>query len=229
MPCPDGLIPGFGLPEYLRRSVCLSRSYFGKDRTGLGVYLSGTAFLIETDAVRSILLTAAHNVYHPGLGRAAEWVDCYFGRSGDSSAASRQMRSARYPDEFDDDSTAPESWDFAAIRVNPVDPGRFTPIPLRESSSPNDTEKIIVGYPAEGACQGTFRPFHAMLTVFPSSPVNYKYRAQQTYVGLSGAPLLTTTEPYGAFGLHIRGGAGHRAVRFTRPVLNRISAWLQTL
>jgi V8-like Glu-specific endopeptidase len=228
--CPSGLSIGFGLSGSLANSVCVSRSYFGRDSSGLGVYVSGTGWLMRTVGNVSIVCTAAHNLYHSDLGRPARWIALYFGRRDESAAASRSVKRALFPDEFRDD-YAPVQWDFGIAFIDALGSDRFHPIAPRGSTAVGDTEKLLVGYPNEGACKGRFQPYHAQVAVFPSGPSNYGYRPQTTYVGMSGGPLLA--RPDGtllSYGVHVRGDSGdpngHRAVRFTPPVLARILDWL---
>ena len=82
MPCPDQLDPGFGIGPPHRNAICFAKSYFGIGPDGLGIYRTGTGFLIDNGNVRRHVLTAAHNVFHHDVRREAVWISLWFGRNG---------------------------------------------------------------------------------------------------------------------------------------------------
>lgn len=228
MPCPDGLVPGAGLDQRLRRSICSTRSFFGRDAYGAAVYAAGTGVLIDTVGQSSFVLTAAHNIWDPVLRTGAKWVGLHFGRDGDSWNATRDMVDARYPAEFDDDGSAPVAWDFALIRVKALGADRFTPIALEESL--DDAKARLVGYPNEGSCKGRFAPYHAIASLKAASADAFRYANQATYQGMSGGPLLTAGQPMvRVIGTHVRGGMGARAVRHSKPMIARTRQWISEL
>ncbi|WP_209347944.1 trypsin-like peptidase domain-containing protein [Pontixanthobacter sp. CEM42] len=229
--CPDGLTSGFGVPDSLRSALCSTRSYFGKDHNGFGVYVAGSGCFIGNTGRQSVVMTAAHNLYHPVLKRKARWVNFQFGRVGQNFMASRTLSSGNVPIEFIRGVNALHEWDFALARIPLLRSDRFTPLPIEKSTATGETGKILVGYPNEGACKGLFKPYHTVVSVTPSSPANYSYRNQETYRGMSGGPLIGKTTDggeYVSYGVHTLGRSNipHRAVRFSEPVMRRIHGWL---
>lgn len=228
--CPAGLVEGFGLDHPTGNAICAIRSYFGTNAIGEDIFWSGSGMLFATGNGRSAVATCAHNLFHRIHRRRAESLQLWFGRSGSTAAFAGVVQDFMFPDEFATLGAPPE-WDFGVILVAGLDSQAAPPIPLAESTAAGETEKMIVGYPDEGVCKDGFQPFHAGLTVFPSSPVNYGYRGQptNTYVGMSGGPLLgrPTANQLRSYGIHIRGAPDeHRAVRFSGPVLARMAAWV---
>ncbi|MEO6217087.1 MAG: trypsin-like serine protease [Sphingomonas sp.] len=224
MPCPDGLNRGFGLSSPEATALCLTKSYFGIVG-GDSLYVSGSALLF-LEGGRRYVLTAGHNLFSHRAGRMAVWFDVWFRRVGDVSLASRQTTQLYVPDEFQNANVA--GWDFGVARLkSAVEEDRFNPIGLGLSDS-DETLLRISGYPNEDACQGKHLPYYADLTATAIDQNNYGYRAQATYEGMSGGPLLHK-EPSGeicSYGIHIRGGSGPRAVRFSQPVRDRILGWV---
>lgn len=236
MSCPAGLASGFGVSAAESAAICFLKSYFGIGSDGLGVYATGTGLLIEAGASARHVVTAAHNVCRHGLdisgrGRKAVWTSLWFRRNGSNSFATRDVIQYSYPDRFAAASSAPADSDYAILRVNPLASDRFGGVTLAESTASGETDKLLVGYPDEGGCQGSAKPWHARLVVAPSGPANYGYKPQPTYAGMSGGPLFTRVARGGSlrcWGIHIRGGDAepHRAIRFSAPVLTEIDTWL---
>ena len=230
MPCPDQLDPGFGIAPPHRNAICFAKSYFGIGPDGLGIYRTGTGFLIDSGNVRRHVLTAAHNVFHHNVRREAQWISLWFGRNGATALATRDATGWSFPQAFEDADIAPGDCDYALLRINPLGADRFDGLTFAVSSAQGLTEKLLVGYPDEGTCKGKAEPWHVRLSVEPSSPKNYRYIDQPTYAGMSGGPLLTGNtagDGYKAWGIHIRGGdtEQQRAIRFSESVYEEIMSW----
>lgn len=230
--CPDGLHAGFGIDPPQSRSICSTRTYFGTTDEGFDLYWNGTGHLFRTAGNRSAVATAAHNLYNVANQRPAVSIDLFFGREGGTTIIQAPMRSLAYAQQFATTSGLPE-WDFGVIRIDPLDPDAFPPIPLMESTAAADTQKLIIGYPDEDACANLFMPYYDLITVFPCSGSNYGYRGQvETYVGMSGGPLLSRDDQNGvaSYGIHVRGPVPGqadvpRASRYSAPVLQRMLGW----
>lgn len=222
--CPEGLNAGFALDPLVANAICSIRTDFGP------VIRNGTGWLARTEDGSSVIVTAAHNLFHPQQGLAAQQVELFFGREGFASTASRTAEGFDFPQQFVASGALPR-WDFGLIRVNALDPAQCRPIPLVQSTSPNDTDKLIVGYPDEDDCANTFMPYNVRATVFPASPFEYGYRGNvATYRGMSGGPHLGDVDGgIVSYGILVRGPvAGQpnvpRAVRFSATVLQGIAA-----
>lgn len=232
MAYPDGLRSGFGIAAPLRNAVCSTRSYFGRDHNGLGVYQAGTGFFVGNIRGSSAVMTAAHNLYNQELGRKAKCVKFHFGRRGQTALASRELRGAKVPREFLYGHSQLHRWDFALAIVSRLGSDRFVPLPIERSTALGETGKLIVGYPNEGRCSGMFLPYHSIVRVTPSSSNNYDYNNQETYQGMSGGPLIGRTQDdqqLVAYGLHTLGESSfaHRAIRFSEPVVRRLQSWFR--
>lgn len=231
MACPDQLTPGFGIDSPSSAALCFLKSYFGIGPDGLGLYRSGTGFLIDSGSQRRHILTAAHNVYHHGVRREARWISLWFRRNASQSLATRDATDWSFPDAFRAAPSAPGDSDYALLRCKPLGADRFSGFPLAVSTAAGETEKLLIGYPDEDRCRGKAEPYHARLAVAPSGPNTYRYRDQMTYAGMSGGPLLTRSQQTGdltAWGIHTRGGATEmqRAIRFSADVHAEIMSWI---
>ena len=229
MSCPSGLSPGFGLPRPERSSLCQICTSFGT--VGTGELLSfGTGFYFRGRSGGSRILTAGHNLYNHDLAVMATLVYLRFERDGDTWLAERTKGRLAVPAAFSSASTPVREWDFGVIRLDlALAPDRFRPIPLATAKVAGETRKLIVGYPNAGDCEGSGNPYCASFTVFPDGPANYGYGPQETYIGMSGAPLLGSTPDdltVRAYGLHIRGDQDPErgGVRFTTTVQAAINA-----
>lgn len=227
--CPDGLSSGFGVPAPVPAAICFVKSYFGIGPGGLGSYRSGSGMLFDSGTRSRHVVTAAHNLYDHDTARLAVWTSLYFGRAGGMSMATRDATAMFVPDDFRNASEPPAECDYGVLRINPLGPDRFPAIPLAVSTATAATEKLLIGYPDDGACQGRCQPYNARFWVTPLGATNYAYTAQDTYVGMSGGPLLTNVEGSGlrCFGVHIRGAPNaERAIRFAQPVYDQIMHWV---
>mgnify|MGYP002685128709 CR=1 FL=1 len=117
MPCPDQLDPGFGIGPPHRNAICFAKSYFGIGPDGLGIYRTGTGFLIDNGNVRRHVLTAAHNVFHHDVRREAVWISLWFGRNGATALATRDATGWSFPQAFEDAHVAPGDCDYALLRI----------------------------------------------------------------------------------------------------------------
>ena len=231
MPCPDGLTTGFGIGPPATGSICMIRSFFGYDPRGREIFKAGSGMLLPPSGSYRHVLTAAHNLYDHDLRRQAVWVVAYFERFGNPFLASRTGSSYSIPDEFTSAGSPVGEWDFGLLKINPLSGPKFAGIPTELSTASVATQKMIVGYPTEGDCAGTFVPYNSIFTVQPSGSSTYSYTNQPTYAGLSGAPLLAADPANGtlrSFGHHIRGGDAEpmRAIRYSSSIRSRIMSWV---
>jgi V8-like Glu-specific endopeptidase len=229
MPCPDGLEQGIWPDDNFRNSLCQIVGEF-RAPDGSDKLEYGTGMLFRTRNESSYIVTAAHVIFAPRLGRFCERATLYFGREGADQNAIRTAQNWWVPEAFEHSNNADPRWDFGVFRVNKVAGADFKAIPLFRSTAPRAPQIAICGYPNEGACQNSGLAFHARAQLVPVNTGNFDYADLSSYEGMSGGPLLRTEDGVlASWGVHIRGddpSEPRRAVRFNERNMSIIAGWL---
>jgi V8-like Glu-specific endopeptidase len=231
--CPDGLAAGFGLPSNIANSICLIKSDFGIQNNGLKKIVTGTGVHVANRRRSSFVATAGHNIYDHDLKKLARRIECWFARRADNSMAYRNVEDAFVRDEFSSAREAIAEHDFGLLRVSSLGVDRFPGIGIEQTSAEIDLAARLTGYPDEGACSGSFKPFHvdAVLRSVGSELFDYAV-VVNSYRGMSGGPLVGRRQrdmQVVAYGLHFRGPNDDnvRAIRFSSGVVNTYRDWLR--
>lgn len=228
MPCPDGLTAGFA-PELLSpTTICQVVARFGRNANGTDRLEFGTGMLFFSRNESSYVVTAAHTIWSPLLGRYCDSAQLNFGRVGSSVPVTRSAANWWAPEAFMASDNADPEWDFGVFRVKKL--VGVAPIALFRSIPPFAPAATVCGYPNEGVCAGQGRSAHASSALTEQGAGNFGYAALASYEGMSGAPLLMThkAQPV-SLGVHVRGpdpGEPRRAVRFVPRNLAIIGGWL---